>query len=143
VQPEVTRQRILIEEALADTLPPVLGARIELQQVLLNLIVNGIEAMADMAEGARTLAIGVEPRSYEGGPGVVVVVRDSGRGVPDGDIERLFDPFYTTKPHGLGMGLSISRSIVQAHGGRLWAAANEERGITFEVLLPAMSAYSS
>ena len=102
------------------------------QQVLLNLILNAAEAMGSMEEGARELLISTE----EDQAGVVVAVRDSGLGVDPEHLDRVFDAFYTTKPSGTGMGLSICRSIIHAHGGKLWAEANEPRGAVFQFTLP-------
>jgi signal transduction histidine kinase len=104
-----------------------------LQQVVLNLIVNAVQAMGAVAEGPRALFITTaraEPN------GVLVAVKDSGPGLDPKSLERLFDPFYTTKPGGLGMGLSICRSIVEAHGGRLWVTANLPRGAIFHFTVP-------
>jgi signal transduction histidine kinase len=112
----------------------VLGDRVQLQQVLLNLILNAAEAMGAMEEGARELLISTE----EGEAGAVVAVRDSGPGIDPEHLERVFDAFYTTKPSGTGMGLSICRSIIHAHGGKLWAQANEPRGAVFQFTLPAV-----
>ena len=115
-------------------MPPVQGDRVQLQQVILNLILNAIEAMSGDGEGPRELLIThrARPRS----DGVLVAVRDSGPGLAPAALERLFKAFYTTKPDGLGMGLSICRSIIEAHGGRLWASANSPRGAVFQFTLP-------
>src|SRR6266496_1725941 len=113
-------------------MPLVLADRIQLQQVMLNLMMNAIEAMSQVT-GPRELLIS---SAADDSKGVVVVVRDSGPGLDSKSLERLFEPFYTTKPQGMGMGLAICRSIVQAHGGKLWAIANEERGATFQFSLP-------
>lgn len=136
VHPEILRQRVVIKESLADGLPPVLGDRIQLQQVILNLILNGIEAMTEVSNRSRELAIRTEPHRLEAGPAVLVAVQDAGVGLAPENRERVFDAFYTTKSHGLGMGLSISRSIIEGHGGRLWAAANPLHGATFQFVLP-------
>jgi signal transduction histidine kinase len=109
------------------------GDRVQLQQVLLNLVLNAAEAMSAVDEGARELLIGTE---HTRSNGVLVVVRDSGPGINPEHIERVFEAFYTTKSSGVGMGLSICRSIIEAHGGRLWADANEPRGATFRFTLP-------
>jgi signal transduction histidine kinase len=101
--------------------------------LVLNLIMNAVEAMSDAPEGSRDLLIGaVEDKSN----GVLVTVRDSGPGLNPESLERLFDPFYTTKASGMGMGLSICRSIIEAHGGRLWAAQNVPQGASFHFTLP-------
>jgi PAS domain S-box-containing protein len=135
---EVTKSELLqngvsLQTELAKGLPRVQGDRIQLQQILLNLIMNAIEAMSDV-KGSRNLLIStVEDKPN----GVLATVRDSGPGLNPESLERLFDPFYTTKPGGLGMGLSICRSIVEAHGGRMWAAANVPQGASFHFRLPA------
>ncbi len=113
---------------LADGLPPILGDRIQLQQVVLNLIFNAVEAMSEAQDGPRELLI----RTDQDRPGgVLVAVQDSGPGLKPESIDRLFDAFYTTKPGGMGMGLSICRAIVEAHGGRMWATANVPQGAAF------------
>ena len=126
------RNGVSVQTRLAEGLPSVLGDRVQLQQVLLNLILNAAEAMGSMEEGARELLISTE----EDQAGVVVAVRDSGLGVDPEHLDRVFDAFYTTKPSGTGMGLSICRSIIHAHGGKLWAEANEPRGAVFQFTLP-------
>ena len=136
-QPEIQRHRIVMREALAEDLPPVWGDRVQLQQVLLNLIVNGVEAMADVEGRDRALAIRSEHGKVDEGPGVLVSVQDAGVGVAPENLDRLFDAFYSTKSDGLGLGLSISRSIIQRHGGRLWATVNEGPGTTLQFVLPA------
>ncbi|MDP9137864.1 MAG: ATP-binding protein, partial [Pseudomonadota bacterium] len=120
--------------SLAKGLRPVHGDRVQLQQVILNLVINAIEAMSSDSGGLRELLIGTE-QSQEGG--VRVAMRDSGPGIDPADGERAFQSFYTTKPSGMGMGLSICRSIVDAHGGRLWVDANEPRGAVFYFTVPA------
>ena len=119
---------------LADPLPAVSADRVQLQQVLLNLMANALDAMKTVWDRPRVLR--VETLTQQDGA-VLVTVRDTGVGLPPGKIERLFDTFYTTKTGGLGMGLSICRSIVEGHGGRLWAEANEGPGATFRFTLPA------
>jgi PAS domain S-box-containing protein len=136
-QPEVLRHRIVIRESLAEDLPPIMGDRIQLQQVLLNLIMNGIEAMTAVVDSHRELAIWAQRHEVEEGPGILVAVRDAGVGIAPESLDRLFDAFYTTKAQGLGLGLSISRSIIQGHGGRLWATANAGPGATLQFALPA------
>jgi signal transduction histidine kinase len=113
-------------------LVPVPGDRVQLQQVLLNLILNAAEAMGSVEEGPRELLISTEQDQA----GVLVAVRDSGPGIDSAHLDRVFDAFYTTKPSGTGMGLSICRSIIHAHGGKLWAEANEPRGAVFQFTLP-------
>jgi C4-dicarboxylate-specific signal transduction histidine kinase len=136
VQPEVARHRILLRTSLPDDLPLVLGDRIQLQQVMLNLLTNAIDAMLDVADRRRELVISA--RRHDMGPdaGVLVVVQDAGVGFERASLDQLFEPLYTTKPDGLGMGLSISRSIIVAHGGRLWATPNARHGATFQFVLP-------
>jgi len=130
---ELVKNRIVLNCELKPDLPPVLGDRVQLQQVVLNLIVNGIEAMDGVTERSRELLI----QSDIADPGQVsVTVRDSGVGLDTQQIERVFEAFFTTKPEGVGMGLSISRTIVEAHGGRLWASANRGPGATFQFALP-------
>jgi C4-dicarboxylate-specific signal transduction histidine kinase len=129
---ETRRNKVALRKELAADLPPVLGERVQLQQVLVNLILNGIEAMATVEGRHRDLVI----RTQLGeGDDILVAVRDSGTGFDPQDAERIFDAFHTTKPGGLGMGLSISRSIVESHGGRLWAVSNEGPGATFQFTL--------
>jgi len=119
---------------LADDLPFVKGDRIELQQVLLNLIVNALEAMNLVADGERRLLV---DSAWDGSGHVVVSVADSGPGFVASSTEHIFTPFFTTKTTGLGMGLSICRSIIEAHGGQLWARAEQPRGATIQFsLLP-------
>jgi C4-dicarboxylate-specific signal transduction histidine kinase len=128
VQHEVASQRLTLHRHLSAELPCVLGDRIQLQQVVINLVVNGIQAMSTVSDRARELTI----RSYLGEAGEVVVsVQDSGVGIEPEDASRLFDAFFTTKPGGMGIGLSICRSIIEGHGGRIWAANNCGPGATF------------
>jgi signal transduction histidine kinase len=121
-------------------LPQIEGDRVPLQQVILNLIMNAIEAMSGVDEGRRELLISTRKAEPNG---VLVGVRDSGPGLAPATLERVFDAFYTTKSGGLGMGLSICRSIIEAHGGRLWASANVPRGATFEFTVSAHSDIAS
>src|SRR5882724_831234 len=119
---EMLKNRIALRTELREDVPKVLGDRVQLQQLVLNLIMNGIEAMSGVGDRPRELAISTQ----SGEPDQVLVrVRDSGVGLDPKSSERIFDAFYTTKPAGMGMGLSISRSIVQNHGGRLWAVPND------------------
>ncbi|WP_050421644.1 AAA family ATPase [Bradyrhizobium tropiciagri] len=127
------RNRVSVQTRLADGLLPVLGDRIQLQQVLLNLILNAAEAMGAIEKRARRLLISTEQHQA----GALVAVRDSGPGIDPADLDRVFDAFYTTKSTGTGMGLSICRSIIHAHGGKLWAEANEPRGAVLQFTLPA------
>jgi C4-dicarboxylate-specific signal transduction histidine kinase len=125
---ELQRDRVVLRMDLAADLPSVLGDRVQLQQVVMNLILNGVEAMRNVAEHERNLLIKTERGE---GEEVRVALQDSGIGLDPETREQLFDAFYTTKAGGLGMGLAISRSIVENHGGRLWAAANKGPGATF------------
>jgi C4-dicarboxylate-specific signal transduction histidine kinase len=129
---ELTRNRVSLRTDFAPDLPPVLGDRVQLQQVMLNLMINGIDAMSMITDGRRELLI----KSAKHSIGVLVQVQDSGPGIDPGQADRIFEPFFTDKPEGIGMGLSISRSIVESHGGRLWAAAKAD-GALFEFTLPA------
>jgi PAS domain S-box-containing protein len=122
-----------LQTQLADRLPLVQGDRIQLQQVMLNLILNAVEAMSGSSETARDLLIRTE---QDGSGGVLVAVEDSGPGLQPESLDRLFDAFYTTKPSGMGMGLSICRSIIEAHGGRVWATTNVPRGTVLQFTLP-------
>jgi PAS domain S-box-containing protein len=128
---EADRHSIWLRTELALQLPQIMADRVQLQQVLMNLLLNGIEAMTD---GAGELTI--RSQCTEDGR-LLISVSDTGVGLPSEKLERLFSAFYTTKPQGTGMGLAISRSIIEAHGGRLWATANAERGATFHFTLPA------
>jgi signal transduction histidine kinase len=128
---EATRHSISLRTELAPQLPRITADRVQLQQVLMNLMLNGIEAMTDRA-GELT----VRSQSTEDGL-LQMSVTDTGVGLPREKPDRIFNAFYTTKPQGTGMGLAISRSIIEAHGGRLWATANAERGATFHFTLPA------
>src|SRR5439155_11253896 len=103
------------------------------KQVMLHLIMNAVEAMSEMRDGPRQLLIRTDTNESRG---IVVAVHDSGPGLKSEELLRLFTPFYTTKPQGMGMGLAICRSIIEAHGGRLWATANLDRGATFQFTLP-------
>ena len=133
---EAVKHGVSVQTLLSADLQHIEGDRVELQQVLLNLLVNAIEAMSAVSEGPRELLIST--RKADGGS-VQVTVRDSGPGLAAGGAESLFAPFHTTKPTGLGMGLSICRSIIEAHGGRLWASANEPRGAVFQFTLPVQN----
>jgi signal transduction histidine kinase len=113
--------------------PAVLGDRVHLQQVVLNLITNAIDAMSTIAHRPRELLI----KSAKDPEGVLIQVQDSGTGLDPEQAERIFQPFFTTKPEGIGVGLSISRSIVEAHGGRLWVTAGAPQGAVFQFTLPS------
>src|SRR3977135_552016 len=129
---EISRHSISVRTELAETLPQVMGDRVQLQQVMMNLIMNSIDAMKD-ADGSRELTI--NSRS-SGSEQVMVSVSDTGVGLPSPQAEQIFNAFFSTKAHGTGMGLRISRSIVESHGGRLWAADNSTRGASFHLTLP-------
>ncbi|HUN82758.1 MAG TPA: ATP-binding protein, partial [Terracidiphilus sp.] len=131
---EAVRHNVSIRTELAADLPQAFGDRLQLQQVLMNLSVNSIEAMKDV-DGARELVIKSQRAEHEQ---ILVTVSDTGPGFPPDRAEQIFDPFFTTKPHGTGMGLRISRSIIESHGGRLWADGSSGRGATFQFTLPAV-----
>jgi PAS domain S-box-containing protein len=132
-RPEAANNSVSVRTQLAEGLPPVQGDRVQLQQVLLNLIINAIEAMRDVGEAERELLISTRNEA----DGVSVEVRDSGPGFAPAALERVFEAFYTTKPGGLGLGLSICRSIIEAHNGRLWVSPNVPRGAIFGFTAPA------
>jgi PAS domain S-box-containing protein len=129
----IAENAISVQTGLVEGLAPVQGDRVQLQQVVLNLILNAVEAMGTVDAGPRELLIGTERNLTDG---VLVAVRDSGPGIAPDHLDRVFQAFYTTKSSGVGMGLSICRSIIHAHGGRLWADANEPRGAVFQFTLP-------
>jgi C4-dicarboxylate-specific signal transduction histidine kinase len=129
---EATRYSILVRAELATDLPQVTGDRVQFQQVLMNLMINGIDAMKE-ADGTRELSIKSQPVENEQ---LLVSVSDTGVGLPPQQADQIFNAFFTTKPHGTGMGLRISRSIIESHGGRLWAADNSPRGASFCFTLP-------
>jgi len=129
---DMSRRSIAVRLELAEDLPQITGDRVQLQQVLMNLMVNGIDAMKD-SDGTRELA--VKSQRAEKGQ-VLVSISDTGVGLPAGQADRIFNAFFTTKPNGTGMGLRISRSIIEAHGGRLWASDNSPRGACFHLTLP-------
>jgi len=135
-QREMLSRQVSLRTELASALPPVLGDRVQLQQVVINLVMNALEAMAPVSDRPRDMLI----RSQRDDSNeVLVVVRDSGTGIDSENSERLFNAFFTTKPTGMGMGLSICRSIIAAHGGRLWASPNADHGSTFQFTLPSNS----
>jgi PAS domain S-box-containing protein len=136
LEPEIRRRDIATQASFAPVLPAVFGSRIELQQVVLNLIINAMEAM-DASRRPGKLAITAEPCEHDGVAGILVAVQDSGVGFAKEHADRLFEAFYTTKADGLGMGLSISHSIVRTHGGVLSALTNPGQGATFQFVLPA------
>jgi C4-dicarboxylate-specific signal transduction histidine kinase len=135
-QRELLSQQVSLRTELASVLPPVLGDRVQLQQVVINLVMNALEAMAPVTDRPRDMLIRSQ---QEDSNEVHVAVRDSGMGIDSANAERLFNAFFTTKPSGMGMGLSISRSIIIAHGGRLWASPNVDHGATFQFTLPSNS----
>jgi PAS domain S-box-containing protein len=126
---------VSVQTRLKEALPPVEGDRVQLQQVVLNLILNAVEAMSSVEAGARELLVTTEQSRTND---LLMAVRDSGPGIGADHLERVFEAFYTTKTSGVGMGLSICRSIIDAHGGRLWAEANEPRGAVFQFTLPGV-----
>jgi C4-dicarboxylate-specific signal transduction histidine kinase len=134
VQSAIAKNHVSVRTRPTEGLIPVEGDRVQLQQVVLNLILNAVEAMSAVEEGARGLSISTE--QCETG-GIRVAVCDSGPGIDPQHLQRVFEPFYTTKASGVGMGLSICRSIIDGHGGRLWAEANGPQGTTFQFTLPA------
>jgi len=133
---EAMKNGVSVQMQLAEDLPLIEGDRVQLQQVILNLIINGVQAMSEASDGPRQVLISTgKPESG----GVLVAVRDSGPGLAPGTLDHVFEAFHTTKPGGLGLGLSICRSIIEAHGGRLWASANVPRGAIFQFTVPAHS----
>ncbi len=135
-QREMLNQQVSLRTEFESALPPVLGDRVQLQQVVINLVMNALEAMAPVTDRPRDMLI----RSQRDDSNeVLVAVQDSGTGIDSENSERLFNTFFTTKPTGMGMGLSISRSIIAAHGGRLWVSPNAEHGATFQFTLPSNS----
>jgi PAS domain S-box-containing protein len=137
---DVLKSKVELRSELAANLPPVIGDRIQLQQVILNLILNAKDAMSEVRTPPRELLITTLKKKAGD---VVVAVRDCGKGLDPNDAERIFDPFFTTKAEGMGLGLSISRTIIEAHGGTLWATANEDCGATIQFTLPPSSASES
>ena len=134
IHSEALKTGVTVGTQLAGELPRIQGDRVQLQQVMLNLIVNAIQSMSGVEDGNRELHISTASIEPEG---VCVAVRDTGHGLRPESLPRLFEPFYTTKPDGMGMGLSICRSIIEAHGGRLWATRCEPRGALFQFTIPA------
>ncbi len=133
VQREVSSHRVSLRIELAPALPMIPGDRVQLQQVIINLVMNGIEAMQSVTDRPRELEIRSQQDETHR---VLVTVTDSGVGISAENADRLFNAFFTTKSSGMGMGLSICRSIVEAHGGRLWATANLPHGATFQFTVP-------
>ena len=135
VRLELFKHHVSLRTDLTSALPPVLGDRVQLQQVVINLVMNGVEAMAAVDDRPRELVIRSEADAEDR---VVVAVQDAGVGLDPREADRLFTAFFTTKPNGMGMGLAISRSIIETHGGQLWATPNSTHGATFQFSLPAM-----
>jgi two-component system, LuxR family, sensor kinase FixL len=138
VRAELRQHGLFLHTSLATDLPLVMGDRIQLQQVLLNLLLNAADACREVPAERRRLLVRATVERRDDGAWAAVAVADAGIGLGDVDTARLFDAFYTTKSGGLGMGLSISRSIIERHGGRLWATANPDHGATFHFALPAL-----
>jgi C4-dicarboxylate-specific signal transduction histidine kinase len=132
-QSEARRNRVSLKQQLKENLPRVRGDRVQLQQVILNLIINGLEAIGKSKDGTRELSVNTD---QDDDNNVIVAVSDFGEGLDSANFERVFDAFFTTKPDGMGMGLAISRTIIESHGGRLWATANSPRGAVFQFTLP-------
>ena len=135
---ESVARRVTIRTDLSQDLPRISGDRVQLQQVLLNLVMNGMDAMNSVPEEKRILLVHGKHDATAGTPAALLCVQDMGIGLKAEEMDRLFEPFYSTKPHGMGMGLAISRSIIEAHGGRLWAQPNPGPGATFFINLPAV-----
>jgi len=133
---EAMKNGVSVQMQLAEDLPLIEGDRVQLQQVILNLIINAIQAMTATSDGQRELLISTGKTDFDG---VLVAVRDSGPGLAPGTLEHVFEAFHTTKPGGLGLGLSICRSIIEVHGGQLWASQNLPRGAVFEFTVPAVA----
>jgi len=134
IHSEVVKNSVTVHTELAESLPSILGDRVQLQQVILNISINAIQAMGDFTGGNRELHVSTELTEPES---VRVAVQDTGPGLSAENLEQLFRPFYTTKPNGMGMGLSICRSIIEDHGGRLWATRCEPRGALFQFTIAA------
>jgi C4-dicarboxylate-specific signal transduction histidine kinase len=135
LQGEIRSQQVSIRSELAEQLPPVPANRVQLQQVVVNLIMNAVEAMSTVANRMRSLRVKTEMQESNY---LLITMEDSGTGIDAEDIERIFEPFFTTKAQGMGMGLSICRSIVESHGGQLWAASGTGRGSAVHVRLPTL-----
>ena len=133
---ELRRSGVVLETDFAESLPVISGDRVQLQQVILNLLLNAADAMAEIENRPKTLRIQTQ---IDGSDNVKLLVRDSGVGLDPRGIEKLFEAFHTTKAHGLGIGLAISRSIIESHKGHLWATANDGPGATFSFSIPCSS----
>jgi PAS domain S-box-containing protein len=138
VRAEMERQRIVLHDHLAENLPKIAGVRVQLQQLVLNLVLNAVESMAKVSEQRRHLIIRSRRYAFDKRVSLLVTVQDAGVGVAEENLNRIFEPFFTTKNEGLGLGLSISRSIIEAHGGRLWAIRNPGFGIAFQFIVPCL-----
>jgi PAS domain S-box-containing protein len=134
IRRELTNDRVILARDLDPSLPPVRGDRVELQQVVMNLLINAIQAMIPTPENQREVLVRARPHGTDE---IIVAIADSGAGIAPETADRIFEPFFTTKPDGMGMGLSICRSIIERHGGRIWATRNAGRGSTFQFTLPA------
>lgn len=139
-QNEARRNRVSLKQQLRHDLPQVRGDRVQLQQVILNLIINGLEAIAKSQNGTRELLVKSDQDEADN---VRIAVSDSGEGLDTANVERVFDAFFTTKPDGMGMGLAISRTIIESHGGRLWATSNSPHGAVFQFSLPTNAGSAS
>jgi signal transduction histidine kinase len=131
---DLEKQRVAVVTDLPAGLPEVVGCPAQLQQVIMNVVTNAVEAMDAVEDRSRTLRVTSRPHDQEG---VLITVEDSGRGIDPRDTRQIFEPFYTTKSHGMGLGLSICRSIVEAHGGRLSASPGSLHGLAMRISLPA------
>jgi len=131
---EVRADEVLVQTELNARPPGVIGNRVQLQQVILNLIMNALDSMSSVTQRPKLLRLRSETHNPDG---VLLSVEDSGTGIDPNDVERVFDAFFTTKSQGMGIGLSLSRSIVESHHGRLWVSSSSDRGSVFNVLLPA------
>ena len=132
---ELLKKGVSLQRELSGELPSIRGDRVQLQQVIMNLVMNAIEAMSDLEEGWRKLRIGT---NKDGEDAILISVRDSGPNVKKDSLDRFFEAFYSTKPRGMGIGLAICRSIVEAHGGRIWAVPNDPQGVVLHVMLPTL-----
>jgi C4-dicarboxylate-specific signal transduction histidine kinase len=133
IRVEAVQHGVSLRSQLSDSIPPVWADRIEVQQVILNLFINGIEAVSAVDNGQRDVLVTTSKDKWDD---VLLTVCDTGTGLDPAKFEQIFDAFYTTKREGMGMGLAVSRSIIEAHGGRLWASQNEPRGAIFQFTLP-------
>jgi two-component system sensor kinase FixL len=133
VRNDLLNQRVTGQMELAPALPAIIGDRVQLEQVVLNLVMNGCDAIASGPAADRKLIIRTD---LNNGEGICVSVSDHGAGLAPDNLEKVFEPFFTTKLHGMGLGLSVCRTIITAHGGKLWAANNADRGTTFYFTIP-------